>query len=48
MIELEESDQKDASFFKWKDYEIKTLIVIRGKMHKEFARIVNKQGIKKN
>ena len=43
VIELEESDEEDTTPTKWKDYEVETLIAIRGEMDEEFARTTNKQ-----
>ena len=44
VIELD-SDEEDAAPTKWKDYEVETLIAIRGEMDEEFARTANKQGM---
>lgn len=40
-----DSDEEDVAPTKWKDYEVETLIAIRGEMDEEFARTANKQGM---
>ena len=45
VIELKELDE-DTNPTKWKDYEVETLIAIRGEMDEEFARTTNKQGMR--
>jgi len=42
VIQPEELHKKDALFTNCKDYEIKTLIVMRNEMDKEFARTTKK------
>ena len=47
VIEVGESDddeEEETARTKWKDFEVHTLIAIRGEMDEEFAKTANKQG----
>ena len=44
-VELEDSEGEEEIPIKWRDYEIETLIVIRGEMEEEFAKTARKQGM---
>jgi hypothetical protein len=46
MIEIDKFNEEDddVAKIKWKDFKVHHLIVIRGEMNKEFAKITNKQG----
>ena len=43
-IEIGESEKKNLTKIKWKDFEVHHLIAIRGEMDEEFTKIANKQG----
>jgi hypothetical protein len=44
-VELGDSEGEEEAPIKWRDYEIETLIAIRGEMEEEFAKSARKQGI---
>ena len=44
-VELGDSEAEEETHIKWRDYEIETLIVIRGEIEEEFAKSARKQGI---
>ncbi len=44
IIDLEDIDDVEDSKTKWRDFEVETLIALRGEMDDEFARAANKQG----
>ena len=44
IIDLEDMEDVEDTKTKWKDFEVKTLIILRGEMDEEFARATNKQG----
>jgi hypothetical protein len=41
---LGDSEGEEEALIKWRDYEIETLIAIRGEMEEEFAKSARKQG----
>jgi hypothetical protein len=42
-VELVDLEGEEEAPIKWRDYEIETLIVIRGEMEEEFAKLARKQ-----
>jgi hypothetical protein len=44
-VELRYSKGEKEALIKWRDYEIETLIAIRGEMVEEFTKSARKQGI---
>jgi hypothetical protein len=44
IIDLEDMEDVEDKKTKWKDFEVETLIALRGEMDEEFARAANKQG----
>ena len=44
-IDLGYSEGEEEAPIKWRDYEIETLIAIRGEMEEEFAKSARKQGM---
>ena len=44
IIDLEDMEDVEDTKTKWKDFEVETLIALRGEMDEEFARTANKQG----
>ena len=44
-VELGDLEGEEDVPIKWRDYEIETLIAIRGEMEEEFAKSARKQGI---
>ncbi len=44
-VDLEDSEGEEEAPIKWRDYEIETLIAIRGEMEEEFAKSARKQGM---
>jgi hypothetical protein len=44
-VELGDSEGEEEAPIKWRDYEIETLIAIRGEMEEEFAKSTRKQCI---
>jgi hypothetical protein len=44
-VDLGDSEGEEEAPIKWRDYEIETLIAIRGEMEEEFAKSARKQGM---
>ncbi len=44
IIDLEGMEDEEDTKIKWRDFEVETLIALRGEMDEEFARAANKQG----
>ena len=44
-VDLGDSEGEKVAPIKWRDYEIETLIVIRGEIEEEFAKFARKQGM---
>ena len=44
-IDLGDSEGEEEAPIKWRDYEIETLIAIRGEMEEEFTKSTRKQGM---
>ena len=44
-VELGDSEGEEEAPINWRDYEIETLIAIRGEMVEEFTKSARKQGI---
>ena len=46
VVNLDDSDsEEEGATRKWRDYEVETLISIRGEMEEEFSRCAKKQGL---
>ena len=44
-MELEDSEGEEDTPIGWRDYDIQTLIAIRGEIEEEFAKSARKQGM---
>ena len=44
-MKLGDSEGEDKASIKWRDYDIETLIAIRGKMEEKIVKFARKQGI---
>ena len=44
-MELGDSEGEEEASIKWRNYEIETLIAVRGEMEEEFAKSARKQGM---